>query len=190
MISSTWDGNINWLFHVRDSHSWVKALNHSDTSPISEFSPSLASPAQLSSARAKNGFDIPLMLCVVWYQIPSPHTPPRPLTCPDCWEMSRWIFLRGRQLIYDMWYHTTTHYTIQACQTFQIIRMDSWSCISLKECRGLKFNLCCIMSFTVLCWNYCGVQTKIFEVSDKNIWWFCEWGPSILGTGHELNAFI
>ena len=186
MISSTWDGNINWLFHVRDSHSWVKALNHSDTSPISEFSPSLASPAQPSSARAKNGFDIPLMLCVVWYQIPSPHTPPRPLTCPDCWEMSRWIFLRGRQLI---WYDIT-HYTIQAWQTFQIIRMDSWSVFHCRNVGVWSSNLCCLMSFTVLCWNYCGVQTKIFEVSDKNIWWFCEWGPSILGTGHELNAFI
>ena len=186
MISSTWDGNINWLFHVRDSHSWVKALNHSDTSPISEFSPSLASPAQLSSARAKNGFDIPLMLCVVWYQIPSPHTPPRPLTCPDCWEMSRWIFLRGRQLI---WYHTT-HYTIHNTSMPNFSNHQDGFLKLYFIVRVWSSNLWCIMSFTVLCWNYCGVQTKIFEVSDKNIWWFCEWGPSILGTGHELNAFI
>ena len=191
MISSTWDGNINWLFHVRDSHSWVKALNHSDTSPISEFSPSLASPAQPSpaqhsSARAKNGFDIPLMLCVVWYQIPSPHTPPRPLTCPDCWEMSRWIFLRGRQLIYDMWYHTT-HYTIQASQTFQIIRMDSWSCISLSGFEAQTYVVSwvsqfCVETIVVFRPKYLKFLTKIFDgsVSGDHQYWARDtsWMPS------------
>ena len=182
MISSTWDGNINWLFHVRDSHSWVKALNHSDTSPISEFSPSLASPAQPSSARAKNGFDIPLMLCVVWYQIPSPHTPPRPLTA------EKWVdeYFWGADNSYDMISHITQY------RHAKLFKSSGWILEAVFHCRNVGVwsstyvvswvSLFCVETIVVFRPKYLKFLTKIFDgsVSGDHQYWARDtsWMPS------------
>ena len=180
MISSTWDGNINWLFHVRDSHSWVKALNHSDTSPISEFSPSLASPAQLSQGKKWFWYSSYVVCSVISDSIASHTAPAADLP---------WLLRNESMNISEgQTTHMISHHTLHNTQYkhAKLIKSSGWILEAVFHCWGLKFNLMMYHEF------HCFVL-KLLWCSDQNIWSFWQkylmvlWVGTI-NTGHGTRA--